>query len=393
MNELKRWVFLLLGTVLLAGCTGHAVDHSMEVSQDTASTRLPWQDVDMAYLQIPAGVQADAATLNIKAVSADGQVVVGEAERAVDGESGQSLKRLEAFRWDLTQNHWQWLGVVAGEASSTPAGVNAAADIVFGRRWVWQAGHQQLTDLGRQFWTYAVRDDCQLIGIESGSNFVLRSIDGAQAEQWPAADFLQLDAAGHAKERFWFSDNGTLVLSTVETCLKDAHCDQAWLTWWTPGQNQQRVQAELPSREGDFIQTDPGPNIVSRNAQWLAGDVGQGIFRWDRQGQMLSLGGFEHGADVLGISDDGNLVVGTTADVNTGNGRSWIWTATEGLGWLDEWLRNHGVAKEMTSTSIQVRLLSASRRVLIGLTDLREQGGTVVWWRATLPENLRVLVQ
>lgn len=383
-----------LAALGLVGCvsgsqTGQNSDGFLE-SQETVVAG--WRDVQFSWLSIPEGVHTDSYPITINALSSNGQVVVGAAiNSALPVVNGRDDERLDAFRWDLTSNRWQWLG---GPYPNIALGVNASADIVWGSHWVWQRSGR--TDLGRQFWAQAVRSDGQILGVKSGGYLVLRPLSGGNVSQWPVNEVLQLDDQGLVKEKYWFAGNGILVSTTLNSCVATADCEQALITRWTPEQGRVTVSAQIPEKDDEFIQSNPGPTTISNNGEWMAGAVGRRLYLWDMQGQVRQIGGFEHGGSVYGISDDGQVAIGSAIDRNTATGeRAWIWTATEGQGGLDEWLRNHGVDVGETHDLVAVKFISADRRVMIGTAQRRTDdltGGGISWWRAVLPEKLRVLV-
>lgn len=374
--------------------------HSQSVAHGESSDRSPWHDASLFLLSLPQGVNAEASTLYITAISADGAVLVGQATHTSEvsqTQDGGHATGPGTFRWDLASNNWQWLDQSGHLDMAMPVGISASGDVVFGRQWLWRAGWDIPKPLeDRSTWLYAVRDDKKLMGIGAGYQVVMLDADGHMVKQWNAGDIVPAEmsvAQRQGGEGLRFSGNGTLLLDTMAYCLKAPGCSQADLVWWTPENGVRRVVADLSDCGEDMcLQTTPGLSVVSRNGQWLVGSIGNQIYLWDAQGHARMLGGFKQSAVARGISDDGQVVIGTVLDALAE--RSWIWTATEGLGWLDEWLRDHGVPlSEVNNNAMQVRLLSADRRMIVGFTDLRAQkNGALVWWRVALPEKMRVLV-
>lgn len=342
-------------------------------------------------LEPPAGTSVDVSSMRVLAMSADGQVIVGEAVRTEDQVSVMDLFS-KPFWWHLGRNEWVWLPV--GEQGTAPVSVSHDGHIVLGGKWVWEKGAQEVQPLGQRFWGYGIREDGALLGVDLNRQIVMRSIDGRESGVWTVDELFSVDTKGHVLEQMWFAGDG-IIYSNIRQCVLNGDCSEAYVMRWSPEHGKEMIATALPQRTESFVQSNPGPQVVSRNGLWLAGSVGQGVYIWDVQGQSRFIGGFEQGAEVLGVSDDGLVAVGEAIDPKTGLERAWIWTATEGLGYLDEWLRDHGVERENLSREMHVQRLSADRRVLIGFTPSYDNVGRVgkpQWWRIDLPEALRVLI-
>ena len=387
----------------LGGCASH---YPAAVSPEEIQTDISaGQDVRLEWLDVPDNMGIEPGSLTVQALSAEGTTIIGTARR-FGGDShgkGQDTAALEVFRWDLASDGsggWIWLGIsdtfrdnATGDIENFPVGADETASVIFGRHWIWQKGHAQLTNLGQQFWAYTLNGQGQVLGVATDNRIALLDTDGKVLRQWPAHELFDLDGQGHLRGKLWFSGDGAAVVSTLNICLKINGCEQAQFIHWSPDNGEQVVAAQIPPMETTFIQGDPGPQRLSRNGLWLAGFAGRSLYSWNtRSGQMLLLGGFEHGGNVTGISDDGQIVIGSTIDAVSSEPRDWIWTATEGLGWLDEWLRDHGVSQAESLQGLQSRFISANRRSLYGVSGFPQQGQGIRWWRAVLPEQLRVLV-
>lgn len=385
---------LVMGISACAG-TGGGVSPIPEDSirkQEQTPVKPHAANVIFSWLQFPEDV--DVRLFSAQKLSQNGQILIGTAPMLVsDAATRQEAPKV--FYWDLARHKWLWLNNLEYENGVALMGMDGAGNHVFGAQWVWQKSTGQMTPLPSDFWAYVLRDEGNFLGAGLNSTIEMLSVDGSKKEIWSVEDVLNLDSRGNIKDNIWVADRGVLVSSTMEQCLLDEACDQAYFTRWTPEQGKSTLSAQMPERPPIFFQSDAGPQQVSPNGQWLAGAVGQNLYLWDDQGQMKFLGGFDNGGAVVALSDDGKIVVGYTIGNQTKQKRSWIWTETEGLNWLDEWLRNHGVAAEDVSPNMQVKLLSPDRRVIIGVTQPEEGADPQTpprWWKVDLSEHLRVLV-
>lgn len=397
VSTCKRWCgvwgCVAALVTILSGCGSPTPLENVPIEEVSI---LPSRSVNFAAatwqpITPPVSANVDLSSMQIIAMSADGQVIAGGAVCAENNGSVMDLFR-KPFWWHLGRNEWVWLPI--GETDLGIADMNQRGDVVLGRQWVWENGDQKVRPLGHKFWGYAIQDDGTLLGVDLNRHIVMRSIDGSISESWSVDELFSVDIKGHVQEQMWFAEDG-IIYSSIRQCVLNQSCDEAYLIRWSPESGKEVIAAQLPQRTENFIQSNPGPQVVSSNGLWLAGSVGQGVYIWDVQGQSRFIGGFEEGAQVIGISNDGLVAVGEAIDPKTGLERAWIWTATEGLGFLDEWLRDHGVDRENLNREMQVQRLSADRRVLIGFTPSYDNVGRVgppQWWRIDLSEHLRVLM-
>lgn len=390
--------FVLLAAVVLSVNACVTSQHAVVTGEDTIKKqesvfmRPQAANVTFSWMQLPADV--DIRSFSVFKLSSNGKILIGNASLK-DETQASSIKPLQAFRWNLADNQWLWLDNLKYENGAALMGMDSTGDRVFGAQWVWQKNAPEIKALNQNFWAYILRDDGYFIGAGLNSSIMMISMDGSVQKSWPVEDVLRLDNRGNLEDTLLFSDSGTVISSTMEQCLQDNDCEQATLTRWTPEQGSSALPVQIPERPEAFFQSHAGPQLVSQNGKWLAGSVGQGIYLWDVQGQMKFLGAFDNGGTVVSLSNDGKMAVGYTTGNQSKLARSWIWTETEGLGWLDEWLRNHGVAAENISKIMQVQLLSPDRRVMIGFTppeDTLDSQAQSHWWKVDLSEHLRVLI-
>ena len=133
------------------------------------------------------------------------------------------------------------------------------------------------------------------------------------------------DAANFSQSFSWgISGNGQVVVGSSFSTRNTEHQDQAFR--WTAGEGME----PLGFLEGE---TSSSALTVSADGSVVIGMSGMNAFRWTAEGGMENIGSFTPTA----VSADGNVVVGTSLDFETG---AVIWTRATSVQPLKDYLEN-----------------------------------------------------
>ncbi|MET3615850.1 putative HAF family extracellular repeat protein [Rhizobium aquaticum] len=285
------------------------------------------------------------------AVSADGTVVVGEAN---DG-SANNVSR--AFRWSQSSGLIS-LGLLNGGRSSEAYGVSADGAVVVG-----YAGDGAANNASRAFrWTQG--SGMVSLGVLNGGNG--SSANGVSADGSVVVGYAADGTANNKNRAFrWTQQTGLVSLGTLNrgaaSIANAASADGSVVVGYSndgAANNRDRAfrwtQASglvsLGVLNGGFYSY---ANSVSGDGSVVVGNATDGAaanstraYRWTQSAGMVSLGALNRGSmsAATGASADGAVVVGYATDgANNDTRRAFRWTQGTGLITVDQWLRNNGV--------------------------------------------------
>ncbi len=261
------------------------------------------------------GFLNNGRTLTPKGVSADGQVISGQAE---DGAGGAQPTR--AIRW-TPSGGIQSLGLLSGSPSTIAEGISGNGGVIAGT---------------------------------AGSNIAFRHVGGTIQ---PISTLPSSTGASALAANF----DGGVVVGWVGF-LSGTRAFR-----WSAGGGMQDL-GFLPGHTGSFARgvSSDGTVVVGYSYQTVQGGGSiQRPFRWTQGGGMQNLGTFPGGVNVyaLGVSGDGTKVVGYDSDQMTI--RPFLWTQETGLQNLNVLLPTLGV--DLTGWTItNVTGISADGSAIIG---------------------------
>jgi probable HAF family extracellular repeat protein len=225
-----------------------------------------------------------------------------------------------------------WLGTLPGGSESAATGVSADGSVVVGEannaagqkrafRWTAVGGMQDLGTLGG--------DRSEATGVSADGSVVVGWADNAAGEwrafRWTAAGGMQDlgTLGGYLSAATGVSADGSVVVGTAGDALGWGHA----FRWTAAGGMQDLGTLGGGGSEARGVSAD-GSVVVGRalNAagQWRA-------FRWTASGGMQDLGTLGGGESrALGVSADGSVVVGW-AENAAGQWRAFRWTAAGGM--------------------------------------------------------------
>jgi probable HAF family extracellular repeat protein len=255
-------------------------------------------------------------------ISADGSVVVGEAENPA--------RQRRAFRWTATGG-MQHLGTLGG-SESVAFGVSADGSVVVGWaenaagrhrafRWTAARGMQDLGTLGggsSEAWGVSA-DGSVVVGVAENAAGLSRAF------RWTAAGGMQDlgTMGGNLSTANAVSADGSVVVGWAENAAGD------WRAFrWTPAGGMQDLGTLGGSESVAFGVSADGSVVVgwARDAEEQ-----RRAFRWTAAGGMQdlgALGGWESVA--FGVSADGSVVLGSAQNA-AGQWRAFRWTAAGGM--------------------------------------------------------------
>ena len=255
------------------------------------------------------------------AVSADGSVVIGEADIA-NGDS-------RAFRW--TGGVMTSLGTLSGGSSSGANGVSADGSVVVGYasnasnqgrafRWTSAGGMENLG-------TLPGGDDSAAYGVSSNGSVVVGNSDsstGQRAFRWTGGLMADLGTlpGGSFSYAGGVSADGLVVVGSSYNSTGAVRAFR-----WSDG-----LMTDLGTLAGGHHSYARG---VSANGSVVVGTsgslAGQRAFRW-MDGVMTSLGTLPGGSSsgANGVSADGSVVVGYASNASN-QGRAFRWTSAGGM--------------------------------------------------------------
>jgi probable HAF family extracellular repeat protein len=263
-------------------------------------------------------------------LSADGSVIVGDSESALDG-----VNTSLAFRWTVSDG-MQGLGdLPGGIVFSSATAVSADGNVIVGRsnsgvqeafRWTAAGGMQGLgysTDTSIWFSqaTGVSADGNVVVGLENGGAFRWTASEGLQRISTP--DFGVASVVG-------VSADGNVIAGRGNSLLHPEYPREAW-RW---------------STTGGFVTISSQPNVgnysqvgyVSSDGTVVAGTsssaAGTEAFRWTEADGMQSLGDLPGGhwytlSVATGISGDGSTIIGYSESDD--GMQAFRWTAADGM--------------------------------------------------------------
>jgi probable HAF family extracellular repeat protein len=307
-------------------------------------------------------------------VSADGSVVVGEAENT----AGQK----RAFRWTASGG-MQDLGTLPEYDWSEALGVSADGSVVVGWagnaagqyrafRWTAARGMQDLGTLGG--------DWSQAQGVSADGSVVVGAADNAagrlRAFRWTAARGMQDlgTLGGRESVAGGVSADGSVVVGLADNAAGHGRAFR-----WTAAGGMQ----DLGTLGGDWSEAwgvSADGSVVVGDAPNAAGRLR--AFRWTAAGGMQDLGTL--GGDrsfARGVSADGSVVVGL-AENTEGDVQPFRWTTAGGMEDL-----NTTYAHLLTDGSVlyQANAISPNGRYIVGLGYNAATGGFEAYLLDTRP--------
>lgn len=275
------------------------------------------------------------------AVSADGSVVVG-------GAASTSSSGRDAFRWTRASG----MIVLPGVGSNTAFDLSDDGNTAVGRRVIVneRVGHRWGSDGGttigpvsggRAGWTEAS-------GVSNDGSIVVGQSDGGLSVglvgfRWTSATgpiaLPRLSTNGFDSGANAVSGDGLMVVGYSEAADRESRP----VRWTSTGIS---IIGDLPGGDESGVANATnmdGSVIVGGSSSTLSGTAFTEAFRWTPGGGMQALGTLgrarSHAEDVSG---DGSIIVGQVSD-DLSNADAFVWTEARGMRLLSDVLIDHGV--------------------------------------------------
>jgi probable HAF family extracellular repeat protein len=302
--------------------------------------------------------------LNAQALSRDGSTVVGWDTIIVNpgrsdwgafvtlGQHSEHVGHLggsQALAYAVSANG----GVVVGESSNS-------SDVYQAFRWTPSSGIQNLGSLGGRSHAYGVSDD--------GNVVAGYSVVGPDYHSWrwtPETGMFDIGSLAqggqHNTVAYGVSGDGRVI--TGSGTLPGAANVHAFR--WTPENGMQDIGG-LGGFTYGFAANLDGSVITGYG--FLPGNQHPfHAFRWTAAGGMLDLGTLGSLSTVPNaISSDGNVIVGTANNFDTGYKVPFVWTPTTGIVSLTTFLASRGVTPEPGWTFQSATGISGDGRTILG---------------------------
>lgn len=275
------------------------------------------------------------------AVSADGSVVVGEADNATGN--------YRAFRWTSSGGMTD-LGTLGGDYA-TANGISADGTVVVGQagngvmsrpfRWTQSGGMEDIGSLGGVGGgAWAVSADGQVIVGASRPT----GLGAVHAFRWTSVGMVDLGTLGGSSS----SANGVSADGSVVVGQSQIAGDSAYhaFRWTSSG------MVDLGTLGGAEAFATAVSGDGSITVGYSETSTAMRAFRWTSSGMtdLGALGGTGYSSRAYGISSDGNVVVGTS-EIPSGV-RAFRWTQSGGMQSVEDWLRANGVTVANDTTSV-----------------------------------------
>ena len=317
------------------------------------------------------GVLAGGAHSYATDLSADGSVVVGNADKGTLGS--------RAFRWTSAGGMMN-LGLFGGATYTYASRCSANGSVVVGQGgtsqpvatsgYRWLSGSGFTTVGGTGTYAFAVSGDgSTVVGVSPFLN-------NTEAYRWTSG-------GGMVSLGSFFPGQGSVAQAVNANGSVIVGVSGLRASRWTlaGGMTDLGVLPGGTSSSADCITPDGSVVVGACNTP-----AGPRLFRWTSGTGMVNLGTMPGSMFIspTGVSGDGGIIVGIVSDT-AGNGQPFLWTRTGGMRDVGAYMSSVGI--DLTGWTLSsVHGISADGRTIIGSGwHFTAQFGRNEAWRATIP--------